>query len=424
MKTALDCHFNCKFPVSKNQKRFGFACPTCQFTSTYEKMWGPKGHMKKHHGQSHGKHVQNLHKIIKKFLLEENYDVSPHCPLCLYENISHQNDFSDLVRHYGLEHKIIFKYLNEREGIKNSFDESILKNYSKPLKKENKSSVLNISENTLKLHHSVSSQQAIVINNSVQNLTHDKTTKLNTNDKFKVNVKKTLNEMQISNSINIDDKSNDLCKSEVKVNDSEIVEIERKCEKKETIEILDSDDDTVIFNVNQEIDKNFENSNLEFENHESSDEKKKAEILDPKRAYFVTKFSDVLFGKESFGIFAKFRPRYSDPDTVLVNVVDFDGNIGHKVKITAFQKNDNGGMKLMLEYFGSKSFSLKVKTFLWGSSSNKGKLISTSEKVNFVQGHSPQEFVEIKASFLKSEKYGNTKDGFNFRIQIKPYCNH
>ena len=48
-----------------------------------------------------------------------------NCSFCT----SNFKDLKLLIRHYGVTHKMVIKYLNERAGIMNSFDESIIKQY-------------------------------------------------------------------------------------------------------------------------------------------------------------------------------------------------------------------------------------------------------------------------------------------------------
>ena len=69
------------------------------------------------------------HSADKHFFDRLRQDLPPQapfkCPYCTFEG----KDVKLLARHYGLNHRMVLKYLNERAGKLNCFDESILKSF-------------------------------------------------------------------------------------------------------------------------------------------------------------------------------------------------------------------------------------------------------------------------------------------------------
>jgi hypothetical protein len=87
---------------------FQVACPICQSTFLNSV------HFIRHAADKH--FMERLRNDLPHF--------SPFkCPLCPFEG----KDLKLLVRHYGMTHKMVLKLLNERAGIHDSYDESILR---------------------------------------------------------------------------------------------------------------------------------------------------------------------------------------------------------------------------------------------------------------------------------------------------------
>ena len=81
----------------------------------------------------------------------------------------------------------------------------------------------------------------------------------------------------------------------------------------------------------------------------------------------------------------------------------------------------------MLEYVeGRRKFKMKsIETYMWNSSSHKGISLDKVENVNLDptpnnnNASSPVEFAILKLCSVQ-EEFGNSHDGYHFRIKFQP----
>ena len=102
--------------VAKNEKvttrsdQTPVACPICSSTFL--------------NGTHFLRHAADKH-FMDQLKLDLPSEAPFNCPFCT----QNCKDLKLLVRHYGLNHKMVLKLLNERVGIMDSFDDAILKKY-------------------------------------------------------------------------------------------------------------------------------------------------------------------------------------------------------------------------------------------------------------------------------------------------------
>ena len=176
-----------------------------------------------------------------------------------------------------------------------------------------------------------------------------------------------------------------------------------------------------ILYVNGNMNVNFDKNDFEFifedkkDIDSKSDEDKK--ILNQDHPKEVFKFIDVQLGKESFGVFACFRPRTDKPDVLELNFTSFDLKVCDKFVISGLKNPETDDMNLFIKYvIGKKHFVAKVETFLWNTITNEGKLVYKKE-LNFEENLPSTIFAEINSESL-TEEFGSKEHGFYFRIQF------
>ena len=176
-----------------------------------------------------------------------------------------------------------------------------------------------------------------------------------------------------------------------------------------------------ILYVNGNMNVNFDKNDFEFlfedkkDIDSRSDEDKK--ILNQDHPKEVFKFIDVQLGKESFGVFACFRPRTDKPDVLELNFTSFDLKVCDKFVISGLKNPETDDMNLFIKYvIGKKHFVAKVETFLWNTITNEGKLVYKKE-LNFEENLPSTIFAEINSESL-TEEFGSKEHGFYFRIQF------
>ena len=176
-----------------------------------------------------------------------------------------------------------------------------------------------------------------------------------------------------------------------------------------------------ILYVNGNMNVNFDKNDFEFifedkkDIDSKSDEDKK--ILNQDHPKEVFKFIDVQLGKESFGVFACFRPRTDKPDVLELNFTSFDLKVCDKFVISGLKNPETDDMNLSIKYvIGKKHFVTYVETFLWNTITNEGKPVYKKE-VNFEENLPSTIFAEINSKSL-TEEFGSKEHGFYFRIQF------
>ena len=176
-----------------------------------------------------------------------------------------------------------------------------------------------------------------------------------------------------------------------------------------------------ILYVNGNMNVNFDKNDFEFlfedqkDIDSKSDEDKK--ILNQDHPKEVFKFIDVQLGKESFGVFACFRPRTDKPDVLELNFTSFDLKVCDKFVISGLKNPETDDMNLFIKYvIGNKHFVANVETFLWNTITNEGKPIYKKE-LNFEENLPSTIFAEINSESL-TEEFGSKEHGFYFRIQF------
>ena len=176
-----------------------------------------------------------------------------------------------------------------------------------------------------------------------------------------------------------------------------------------------------ILYVNGNMNVNFDKNDFEFlfedkkDIDSKSDEDKK--ILNQDHPKEVFKFIDVQLGKESFGVFACFRPRTDKPDVLELNFTSFDLKVCDKFVISGLKIPETDDMNLSIKYvIGKKHFVTYVETFLWNTITNEGKLVN--KKFCYFEENLPSTiFAEINSESL-TEEFGSKEHGFYFRIQF------
>ena len=176
-----------------------------------------------------------------------------------------------------------------------------------------------------------------------------------------------------------------------------------------------------ILYVNGNMNVNFDKNDFEFlfedkkDIDSKSDEDKK--ILNQDHPKEVFKFIDVQLGKESFGVFACFRPRTDKPDVLELNFTSFDLKVCDKFVISGLKNPETDNMNLFIKYvIGNKHFVANVETFLWNTITNEGKPIYKKE-LNFEENLPSTIFSVINSESL-TEEFGSKEHGFYFRIQF------